>query len=135
MAMGKRKSEQTRTAMPVPGASEFGVDCAMRWLSYRGRASGRASIWSRRTLRVAAAVRVNAEVGDADQGWYLLIPPVAQAGPGSTLGAPLWQWRQVAGFDTANECEAARLPIVQRAQAGRSKLTAIAIEKDDEMAR
>jgi hypothetical protein len=40
-------------------------------------------------------------------GWYLMVPPPAKDG-GFDEGAPIAAWRDVAAFDTAKECAAAK---------------------------
>ena len=40
-------------------------------------------------------------------GWYLMYAP-QRGSYGFNYDAPLWQWSQLADFDTAAQCEAAR---------------------------
>ena len=47
-------------------------------------------------------------------GWYLMLPPVREAGP-PDLGAPLGKWGMLSpSFDSAKECEAYKLKLAEK---------------------
>jgi hypothetical protein len=50
-------------------------------------------------------------------GWYLMVPPLAYDLPDlfSKPAEPLAEWNQVAGYDTAKECESAKAEMASTA--------------------